>query len=528
VRRAVVTIACGEFFERLSAITHPTLRAYADKIGADFIVWNDYPGHTIPNYQKLELAKVLDQYDRVLFLDTDVLVRDDAPDVFDLVPEDQVGMLEESLYCDRTIDVIQYMIGVGYDARQWNRKYYNTGVLVLSKRHKNLFAQPAVELNHLGEQTYLNLMISRTQTRVFSLPYRFNRMYFMDWLYGEDRCDAYFIHYAGVSLLTSEDEYLKLVASDRASWEKTRPHYRFGRHIALVIEGGLGVQVSAEPIVRYARDRVYPGDHLVIVSTRPELFGHLGLPVYDKLDHVPEANRYQPHYTLSNTTHRESQCMDAERVHPVNFASLNALGVELPTASKRPQLPLFPAALTSVAEKVQPADPKSLVLLHPGRSDPASPIPPEVWKSYADALVQNGYRVALIGSGVEQDQKITELDAPGCLNLIDRLSVPELIALVAQARVLISSESGPLHVAGAFDNWIGLVGSTKHPEHVLHWRNGSQFWKAAPLDRLPLYDDRHRTIGALREVHTPQRLQECLPAPHVLLQFVEQAFANQG
>ncbi len=527
MRRAVVTIACGEFFERLAAITHPTLRAYADKLGADFIVWDNYRGHTIPNYQKLELARLLDQYDRILFLDTDVLVRDDAPDIFELVPEDQVGMLEESLYCDRTIDVIQYMIGVGYDARQWDRKYYNTGVLVLSQRHKNLFAQPAVELNHLGEQTYVNLMISRTQTKVFPLPYRFNRMYFMDWLYGEDRCDAYFIHYAGVNLLASESEYLQLVAGDRAAWERTRPHYRFGKHIAFVVEGGLAEHIAAEPLIRYARDLVYPGDQLIVVSTRPELLSHLQLPVYAKLDHAPEANRYQPHYTATNTTHRESQCMDVERVHPVNFASLNALGVELPVASKRPQLPLHPAALAAVEEKVRPSDLKSLVLLHPGRTSAATPISPDVWRRYVESLNLNGYRVALIGSRFDTDQKVVELDASGSLDLIDRLSVPELIALVSQARALISTDSGPLHIAGAFDNWIGLLVPTKHPEHLLHWRNGSQFWKAATLERRPLYDDRYRPSGAGLESCTPERLKECLPAPQLLLQFVQQAFANR-
>ena len=527
MRRAVVTIACGEFFQRLAAITHPTLRAYADKLGADFIAWDDYRGHTIPTYQKLELGKLLDDYDRILYLDTDVLVRDDAPNVFELVPEGQLGMLEESRYLDRTVDVIQYMLGVGYDARQWDRKYYNAGVMVLSKRHENLFTQPAVEWNHLGDQSYLNLMISRTETKVFSLPYRFNRMYFMDWFHGEDRCDAYFIHYAGLGQLMSEAEYLQLVANDRAAWENARPHYRFGKHIAFVVDGGLTEQVAAEPLIRYARDLVYPGDQLIIISTRPELFTHLGLPVFGKLVLAPEANRFQPHYTLTNTKHRDSQCMDTRQVHPVNFASLNALGLELPVASKRPQLPLHPAALSAVAEKVRPNDPKSLVLLHPGRTAAATPIPPDVWRRYVESLKLNGYSVALIGSRVDADQRVVEFDTSGCLDLIDQLSIPELIALVSQARVLISTDSGPLHIAGAFDNWIGLLVPTKHAEHVLPWRNGSQFWQAATLERPPRHDDRYRPGGASLESCTPEKLNESLPAPQLLLQFVQQAFAHR-
>src|ERR1700754_4158307 len=76
VNRALVTIACGSLFQRMAEISHPLLAAYAQKIGADFIVWDDFSGHTIPHYQKLELKHVLENYDRVLYVDTDILIRD--------------------------------------------------------------------------------------------------------------------------------------------------------------------------------------------------------------------------------------------------------------------------------------------------------------------------------------------------------------------------------------------------------------------------------------------------------------------
>ncbi len=79
MKKALVTLACGHFFEQLGTITHPTLAAYAKKIGADFVVWRDAAGHAIPHYKKLDLARLLDEYDRILYVDTDVIIRDDAP-----------------------------------------------------------------------------------------------------------------------------------------------------------------------------------------------------------------------------------------------------------------------------------------------------------------------------------------------------------------------------------------------------------------------------------------------------------------
>ena len=41
MKKAVVTLTIGKKFETLAQLTHPTLKAYANKIGADFIVLSD-------------------------------------------------------------------------------------------------------------------------------------------------------------------------------------------------------------------------------------------------------------------------------------------------------------------------------------------------------------------------------------------------------------------------------------------------------------------------------------------------------
>jgi hypothetical protein len=74
MKKALVTIAAGEYFARMAALTHPTLRAYADKVGADFIVWSDVSGYKIAEYKKMEVGALLDVYDRVLCVDTDIII----------------------------------------------------------------------------------------------------------------------------------------------------------------------------------------------------------------------------------------------------------------------------------------------------------------------------------------------------------------------------------------------------------------------------------------------------------------------
>ena len=47
--------------------------------------------------------------------------------------------------------------------------------------------------------------------------------------------------------------------------------------------------------------------------------------------------------------------------------------------------------------------------------------------------------------------------------------------------MLISNDSSPVHIAGAFTNAIILLPTCKHPEHVLPFRQGSQWYKAKAL-----------------------------------------------
>jgi hypothetical protein len=522
MNRAIVTITCGDFYRQMAAISHPTIKAYADKLGADFIVWDDFDGHAMPHYKKLELGNLLRQYRRVLYMDTDILVRDDAPDIFALVPEDSLGALEEGQYYpDRKEWTLHFMNSIGYEPRDWNGRYYNAGVLVLSQAHRDLFVQPPAEVDNFKEQTYLNVLFAMNGTNIFELPYRFNRVYCMDSFYGEQRFDSYMLHYAGINLLLPESDQLELMRKDLSVWQEHKPAYTFRKSIALVIAGGLAEQIAAEPAVRYAREVLYPADRLVIVAGRPQVYSHLKAPVYLELDQIPERGSFLVQ-SSALAAEFESACISD---HVVDVAARRLLGRELPEDAKTPRLRVDERALSSLLAKLAPDTPEQLVLLHPGRVRECDTFPADVWRAYADTLSKNGFRVAIVGER-KADFAVVDFDAAGCLNLVGKLSLPEMIALVSRVRVLLANDSAAAAIAGAFECWTGLIAPARRPENVLHHRHGSPLWRSKVLERAARYL-RPEVPLATSTADREANLREALPTPEQVLEFVRLALVER-
>jgi hypothetical protein len=527
MNRAIVTISCGDFYRQMTAISHPTVEAYAERIGAEFIVWDDYGGHAMPHYKKLELGGLLRQYERVLYIDTDILVRPDAPDIFAIVPEDSLGALEEGqYYADRKEWTLHYMSSIGYEPRDWDGRYFNAGVLVLSQVHRDLFVQPPVEVDNFREQTYLNVLFAMKHTKIFELPYRFNRVYCMDWFYGEQRFDSYFLHYAGINLLLPESEQLELMRTDLATWQEHAPKYAFRKSVAMVVEGGLAEQIAAEPAVRYAREVIYPADRLVVVASRTQVYSHLKAPVYLELDQIPECASFLIKSSAAEGQTEPAAQSTSKSAHVVDTAARRLLGRELPMDAKTPRLRVDEKALASLLAKLQPNRPEQLVVLHPGRGRESDTFPADVWRAYADILHNNELKVAIIGER-KADFAVLDFDTLGGLNLVGKLSLPETIALVSKAPVLVANDSAATAIAGAFEGWIGLVAPSRPPECILHHRHGSPLWRAKIVERVARYRDADDpSVQATPE--KAARLREALPTPEQVLEFVRLALAVQA
>jgi hypothetical protein len=88
VNRALVTFAVGPY-EQLLEVSLPTMTAYAERHGYRLLAEPPALGTRPPSWMKLPLLRnALDEFDEVLWLDADVLIRDDSLDLADEVPAD--------------------------------------------------------------------------------------------------------------------------------------------------------------------------------------------------------------------------------------------------------------------------------------------------------------------------------------------------------------------------------------------------------------------------------------------------------
>ena len=233
MKTVIVTICIGEFYSKLSKITNPLLKNYANKIGSDLITI-DESNYPFPHYAKCDLFDILEKYDRICYIDTDVIIRPDSPNIFDIVPYHQVGLFEEGRFTPRIDDFIKYLKLYNVTIPK-NVRYYNTGVIVASKIHKSIFRKPLTFDNHFYEQTYLNMNLVVDNIDVFWLSYKFNRMCALDKFTGEHRLASYFVHYAGLNISLPEKDYFQLIQRDVQEWRQKNYYLGYKGNFAKLI-----------------------------------------------------------------------------------------------------------------------------------------------------------------------------------------------------------------------------------------------------------------------------------------------------
>lgn len=135
-------------------------------------------------------------------------------------------------------------------------------------------------------------------------------------------------------------------------------------------------------------------------------------------------------------------------------------------------------ALPLIPEPMRP-----VVVLHPGAGDPRRHWPPEKFAVVGDTLAAAGAQVAVTGTEPERplvDAVVSGMTAKA-LNLCGRLSLGGLAGLLSRCAVVVSNDSGPLHLAGAVSAptvgiyWAGnliTAGPITRARHraVLSWR----------------------------------------------------------
>jgi heptosyltransferase I len=161
------------------------------------------------------------------------------------------------------------------------------------------------------------------------------------------------------------------------------------------------------------------------------------------------------------TTHR-IEARSREHVLDSLFGFTERLGIR--SRSLRWDIPLPPSALTH-ARRVVPDGAPTLVL-SPCSSHALRNWSAERYAALADhAATRHGLRVVLCGGRSELElqygARIEQLMRSPCANLVGKDTLPELLATLSRATVLVSPDSGPAHLATAVGTpVVGLYAAT--------------------------------------------------------------------
>lgn len=196
----------------MASSTHPLLKSYADKISADFVVI-DKPliseRFGVPKkYEKFQIFDLLEIYENVLFVDTDIVVTRDAPNVFEQVPSHTFCAVSEEGFSGSKLErmVTQKYLG----SIEWKYTYFNSGFMVIPRSHRELFNLDRMEIRYwatgdfrreyptlLNDQPFLNYYLNKLGLEFFELDFRYNHTNVHR--LSSRRFSSYFIHYSGVS-----------------------------------------------------------------------------------------------------------------------------------------------------------------------------------------------------------------------------------------------------------------------------------------------------------------------------------------
>jgi len=204
--KLLVTTRADDKIKEMTDLTHPIIKKFANKWNADFLILSHDPpfltDDKLPHYRILKVKELLEEYNRVIVIDSDMVINKTCPNLFEVVPKSKIGVIYEDKGSrktarHKTIQDIQHKFGnIG-----WTKDYINSGIMALSNDHKVIF-DPIKGQYWTGwgsDDGHFGYQIKRHKLSVYELPFQFNHMSMFSeaWNGYADKYKSYIIHYAG-------------------------------------------------------------------------------------------------------------------------------------------------------------------------------------------------------------------------------------------------------------------------------------------------------------------------------------------
>lgn len=133
MKKALVTLAVGKRFARMvKEFCHTNWKMYAEKYNYDLIIIEDLLDNTefgksrCAAWQKcLVLSQEWSQkYDKIVWLDTDIIINPNSPDICEGVPNDKIGAVDEFSFPTKA----DYNTALSRMYKHWDNLGYNPSI----------------------------------------------------------------------------------------------------------------------------------------------------------------------------------------------------------------------------------------------------------------------------------------------------------------------------------------------------------------------------------------------------------------
>jgi len=185
---AVCVIAANDSAARLLDITRLNIQEYAKKCGADYIELTGDQHPDWPMANKYRVYQVASLYEKTLYLDCDIIVKCNTPNIFEITPDDKISACSDFIRFKKWGDIdwvkneqeliVHKMLG-GKHENIKNGKFtptemLNGGFLVIPKSMADYYKQPTEPYPRKWcfDQNYLTLTLPASKLNL--LPPEFN------------------------------------------------------------------------------------------------------------------------------------------------------------------------------------------------------------------------------------------------------------------------------------------------------------------------------------------------------------------
>lgn len=226
-KNCIITVCAGDRYLKMFEVIKDRYEGYAKKCNADLVILDGYTQGWW-GLEKFRVRPFAETYERTCFLDSDIIIQKSAPNIFDLVPHNQIGMHDDwPLLISKSKNIGDF----NFDKwRTYERNFliksqvleedfsyeqhhtlFNTGVVVCSKKHANIWTpmKKPFPRNHCDEQFWIEYLALKNNYEIYRLPLSMNIQHWMDCFDKMATLEmSHFLHVAiDVTKYTKEDVF---------------------------------------------------------------------------------------------------------------------------------------------------------------------------------------------------------------------------------------------------------------------------------------------------------------------------------